>query len=69
MAAATSITISDTNLDVGDATNVNALAALATTTYTIVDANADLVTAINDTGGGGVNENGAITTLLTAPLK
>jgi len=64
VAAASSITISDNDLDMTDVTEVNALAAITTTSYTLVDSNADLLAAIAATGAGGANENGEITTLL-----
>jgi hypothetical protein len=64
VAAATSIVITDTDLDVGDVTTVNALRALKATTYTVSDAYSDLATAIAATGSGGANETGAVTTFL-----
>ena len=64
VANADKIIISDLNLGVGDAAAVNALSALKSTVYSISDAYEDIATALADTGSGGVNAAGAVTTFL-----
>ena len=64
VAAADSINVTDNDLDVSDVTALNALSALKSTAYDIVDSLADLNTALAATGVGGANENGEITSML-----
>lgn len=64
VANADKIIISDLNLGVGDAAAVNALSALKSTEYSIADAFEDIATALADTGSGGANAAGAVTTFL-----
>ena len=60
---ATSFVITDAQTT-ADVTTVNALAALKPTTYSMTDTTALMLTGLADTGVGGANETGAVTTLL-----